>query len=320
MKASDIPAKFNIPFANGAGSSYKRTVPQASQIGITNGAASLTDGFPPLTFQPVASGGVPPFGQDTNGILNQITAWSRWQNAGALVKYDSAFSSAIGGYPQGALLASSVTAGLVFFNLADDNTTNPDGGSSANWLSYYWGTSVEVGSATLFALPASSSAFPSGYLECNGAAISRTTYSALYAKISTIWGAGDGSTTFNLPDARGVSPRGFDNGRGLDPGRVFGSYQADAYASHSHGVSDPGHAHGVSDPGHHHVWHTNNINNSGQYMSITNGVSSYTTYWATDAATTGIGINGNTTGISINASGSSETRAKNVTFTFGIKY
>lgn len=75
---------------------------------------------------------------------------------------------------------------------------------------------------------------PTGWLERNGAAISRTAYAALFAKIGTTFGAGDGSTTFNLPDARGTFDRGWDHGRGFDPGRVFGSYQADMFASHTH--------------------------------------------------------------------------------------
>lgn len=66
---------------------------------------------------------------------------------------------------------------------------------------------------------------PAGWLKANGAAISRTTYAALFAEIGTLHGAGDGSTTFNLPDARGEFIRGFDDGRGVDPGRVLGSYQ-----------------------------------------------------------------------------------------------
>jgi hypothetical protein len=132
MQASDIPSKFPIPFANAAGVGYIRSIPQASQIGITAGAASLTDGFPPVNFLPVGSGGTPPFGQDMNGILNQITQWSRWQGAGALPVYDSAFSTSIGGYPMGAIL-SSTTSGTLWLNLADNNTTNPDTGG-ANWI------------------------------------------------------------------------------------------------------------------------------------------------------------------------------------------
>ncbi|RMG49546.1 MAG: tail fiber protein, partial [Gammaproteobacteria bacterium] len=67
---------------------------------------------------------------------------------------------------------------------------------------------------------------PDNYLECNGAAISRTAYSDLFAVIGTIFGAGDGSTTFNLPDLRGEFIRGYDNGRGADVGRALGSAQS----------------------------------------------------------------------------------------------
>lgn len=69
---------------------------------------------------------------------------------------------------------------------------------------------------------------PDGYLKANGAAVSRTTYSALFTAIGTTWGAGDGSTTFNLPDLRGEFPRGWDDARGLDSGRGFGTVQGDA--------------------------------------------------------------------------------------------
>lgn len=75
---------------------------------------------------------------------------------------------------------------------------------------------------------------PTGFLECNGAAVSRTTYAALYAAIGTTWGAGDGSTTFNLPDLRGEFARGWDHGRGVDSGRAFGSAQASALGAHNH--------------------------------------------------------------------------------------
>ena len=56
-----------------------------------------------------------------------------------------------------------------------------------------------------------SSNIPTNWLECNGAAISRTTYSALFAAIGTTWGSGDGSTTFNLPETRGLFPRGWNH-------------------------------------------------------------------------------------------------------------
>jgi microcystin-dependent protein len=75
---------------------------------------------------------------------------------------------------------------------------------------------------------------PTGWLKANGAAVSRTTYAALFTAIGTLWGAGDGSTTFNLPDGRGEFFRGFDDGRGVDAGRVFASAQAQDVLSHTH--------------------------------------------------------------------------------------
>jgi microcystin-dependent protein len=66
---------------------------------------------------------------------------------------------------------------------------------------------------------------PLGYLKCNGAAVSRTTYARLFSIIGTTFGVGNGSTTFNLPDLRGEFIRGWDDARGIDSGRAFGSAQ-----------------------------------------------------------------------------------------------
>lgn len=132
MQASGIPAKFPIPFANA--SSLKRAIPVPSQIGVTPGAASLTDGFPPLNATAIASGGVPPDIKDMNGIIGQITAWLQWQGAGGPVSYDSSFSSSIGGYPRGAVL-SAATFGAYWLCTTDNNTTNPDAGG-AGWLPF----------------------------------------------------------------------------------------------------------------------------------------------------------------------------------------
>lgn len=134
MQRSDTPNKFPIPFADSATvPTFRRAIPEASQIGIQAGAASLTDGFPPVTFDPLDAGGIPPFGQDFNGLLNQITLWSQWQAAGGMVVYDAAFSSDIGGYPLGAVLAATIGAGKFWISTADNNTTDPDAGG-ANWL------------------------------------------------------------------------------------------------------------------------------------------------------------------------------------------
>ena len=75
---------------------------------------------------------------------------------------------------------------------------------------------------------------PTGWLKANGAAVSRTTYSNLFAAIGTTYGVGDGSTTFNIPDLRGEFIRGWDDGRGVDSGRTLGSWQDDMFEEHNH--------------------------------------------------------------------------------------
>ena len=88
-----------------------------------------------------------------------------------------------------------------------------------------------VGMISAFA----SSAAPSGWLECNGQAVSRSTYSKLYSAIGTTFGAGNGSTTFNVPDLRGEFIRGWSHGRsGVDAGRTVGSFQDQSIQSHAH--------------------------------------------------------------------------------------
>jgi len=91
---------------------------------------------------------------------------------------------------------------------------------------------------------------PEGWALCDGTAISRTTYAALYSAIGDAWGNGDGSTTFHLPDLRGRFLRGVDNAQGRDPDRasrtaansggntgdLVGSIQGHAAQSHSHSM------------------------------------------------------------------------------------
>ncbi len=80
---------------------------------------------------------------------------------------------------------------------------------------------------------------PTGWLKANGANVSRTTYATLFAAIGTVFGSGDGSTTFTLPDLRGEFVRGWDDGRGVDSGRVFGSAQSHALQTHTHTTRVP---------------------------------------------------------------------------------
>lgn len=80
---------------------------------------------------------------------------------------------------------------------------------------------------------------PTGFLECKGAAVSRTTYSDLFAVIGTTWGVGDGSTTFNLPDLQGAFLRGTGTGSINSRNKVgpsVGSFQEDQFQGHGHNL------------------------------------------------------------------------------------
>ena len=109
-----------------------------------------------------------------------------------------------------------------------------------------YGDSIPVGTVLTWVTETA----PSGYLECNGAAISRVTYATLFGVISDDYGVGDGYTTFNLPDYRGEFLRGWDHAAANDPdaatrtdrgdgtgGDVVGSKQADEIKAHVHTVN-----------------------------------------------------------------------------------
>lgn len=180
--------------------------------------------------------------------------------------------------------------------------------------------------------PFGGSAAPPLHLLCYGQAISRTGYSDLFAAIGTTWGAGDGSTTFNVPDLRGRSLFGLDNMGGANAARLSAVLASTTLGAaggnqllqlhshgvvdpghnhvinnpaHAHGISDPGHNHGVSDPGHTHQYASNSqtvgVNSAGGgngFLTI-NGTG--TTSWSG----TGISLSGAYTGVSVQAAGTS---------------
>ena len=160
---------------------------------------------------------------------------------------------------------------------------------------------------------------PSGYLECNGAAVSRSTYAVLFAVIGTAYGAGNGSSTFNLPDLRGEFVRGFDNGRGVDSGRSIASSQSSQFGQHNHNVSASSSS-SVTDPGHKHTINHNlgNLISSGGAF----GMKDSGTADRMNNATTGISVSTTTTISQSNRGGtsnSSETRPRSIAMMYVIK-
>lgn len=129
---------------------------------------------------------------------------------------------------------------------------------------------------------------PAGYLICDGSAVSRATYSALYAVIGTTFGSGNGSSTFNLPNYVDRMPVGKGSGVASTIGATGGSKDAVV----------PAHSHTISDPGHNHTYSFRSA------LMVQSG--SATPCWA---GTTTQNTSASTTGITINSTGVSASGA-----------
>lgn len=124
-----VPSKISIPFAE----SGSRNVINANlEAGDASNKATYTYGFPQITMTPKASGGLPPFGRDMNGILYSVTAMLQYMQAGGQYTYDASFAAAIGGYNQGALVQQADLSGL-WVSTVDNNTSNPET-SGSGWM------------------------------------------------------------------------------------------------------------------------------------------------------------------------------------------
>lgn len=147
-------------------------------------------------------------------------------------------------YPAGTKLIAvqNEPAGTIVYPLAKQLNLSdvPDPAAARTNLDVFSKTEARqlapAGQVSFFA----TSTAPAGWLKCNGAAVSRTAYAALFAAIGTTFGAGDGFNTFTLPDMRGEFVRGWDDARGVDSGRTLGSFQNDEIRSHTHTLSGGG--------------------------------------------------------------------------------
>jgi len=126
---------------------------------------------------------------------------------------------------------------------------------------------------------------PSGYLEAAGQSVSAATYPNLFAALGTTWGTSSGNVV--LPDSRGRFARGFDHGAGVDSGRVFGTNQADQLQDHQH------------------------TSNEAVALGILNGTLPLTAAAVNPTVNTSDPVTGNH---------GSETRPKNFTVTYCVKY
>ena len=149
---------------------------------------------------------------------------------------------------------------------------------------------------------------PTGFLLCDGSAVSRTTYSSLFSAIGVAWGSGDGSTTFNVPDFRrrtaigsgGTVLSGPNNTVGSVGGEETHVLTTSELASHTH--TDAGHSHSITDPGHFHAQESDTVLNQSGGSSYGGG--SFGKYGGnTQSAVTGI-TGTNTANANIQSAGS----------------
>ena len=226
--------------------------------------------------------------------------------------------------------ATTSRAGIV--ELADNTETQA--GASSNLAV----TPASLASAAaLFVppgavLPFAMNVVPSGWLAANGAAVSRTLYPALFAAIGTLYGAGNGSTTFALPDLRGYFVRGSGTNSDGTASGAFGQKQADEFESHTHtGSTGAGgdhthtgstntagnHSHGYSAPN---SYQQDTTNSPANGKRATSNANLNTSAAGDHSHTVTIGAAGNHSHtVTIGATGGTETRPKNIALLYCIK-
>ncbi|EHT7863715.1 tail fiber protein [Escherichia coli] len=222
MNRSESPKKQPKPFGvNGQRVAILPTTPAGDN------SASYEQGFPPITMILKSAGGLPPKGQDMNQILYELSALGRWSSTGALNTFDSEFASEISGYPSGAMLISD-DGERIFINTTEGNLSDPNS-NGTGWkdiLSYLGlgeGSALPVG----VPVPWPSATPPTGWIKCNGAPFSAEEYPEL-AKVYP---------ALKLPDLRGEFIRGWDDGRGVDSGRVVLTGQSQSVQQHTHDLA-----------------------------------------------------------------------------------
>ena len=203
MQSTDIiqPLPLISPIATDG---LKNSIPDAA-TGTNN--ASIEEGFPQITMQAPANGGLPPFGQDFNGLFYTVSSLNCFLQNGGYITFSQAVSDKIGGYPSGAILdyIDSTGAYSKVQSLIDNNTNNfvatPSFIDGVNWKQLEVSISAatfEIGDPIITL----SNTLGENEIWLEGAEVSRETYAQLFEIYGTTYGEGDGSTTFNLPDFR----------------------------------------------------------------------------------------------------------------------
>lgn len=225
MNRTDAPKKQPIAFGvNGQRENLPDTTPSGDNT------ASYDAGFPSVTMIPKSAGGLPPKGQDMNQILYELSNLARWASSGAINSFDSSFSTGIAGYPKGAMLLGT-DGTTICISTADANTNNPDV-SMTGWITL--SDLIGFGAIKKYGAPLIGQLIewplqqmPHEIWTDMGQEyipyMAQSFDPVKYPLLSQL------HPTNVLPaDMRGYVARGWDNGRGIDTGRVLMSAQGDA--------------------------------------------------------------------------------------------
>ena len=192
MAVFNEPTQWEHPLGNNADTS---TLPD--NAAATAGIASLQKLFQIINATPLEAGGIAPDREDVNALFKYLGDQIFYTQNGGIPRYNAAYDYIPG---RVVLYTDNNLYKCIQANGASSTVVAPT--DSTYWSQIPTYADLVDPVPTGVVLPFGGSTVPEGFLLCNGAAISRTTYAKLFAAIGTLYGAGDGATTFNLPDMR----------------------------------------------------------------------------------------------------------------------
>ena len=211
-----------------ATSAEVNSIPQSGGANVLD----LTKLWPDAFEVPLSAGGLPVLRKDMNALLAMLLQNIYFMQIGGIYLYQADKIYTVG---------TRVLHGTEFYKCIQVNgpTTGagvvaPDSENGAEcWDRLVCASQIETTPAGII-VPYGGDVVPSGYLDCNGVAVSRTGKARLFAAIGTKWGAGDGSTTFNVPNLNdGSYLKGAINA-GIKSGAVLPSLYATSNGTHAH--------------------------------------------------------------------------------------
>lgn len=181
----------------------KNSIPNTNDQSL--GLMSQSTGFPAICSERIADGGKAPRRADFNGAFNLVSQHHFFLQNGGTETFRQSVSDAIGGYPINSRLwfTNSNGESVIVRSLIANNTYNFN--NDPTYIDgIKWVVDVESGAPVGSLMPYAGTTPPDGWLICDGSEISRTTYARLFSVIGTTYGAGDGNSSFNIPNGSNI--------------------------------------------------------------------------------------------------------------------